>query len=147
MSVRLLRAFNSRLRVDLDVGDSAVTNPVFDAVGGRIHALEAPASSALPLIVFDLAGTTTEGHFEGGVRTVATFDVTIFAKAEVGLDAVALIEEKVFVHLHDQNLSVSSGFDRAYVRAESRGTPVIEGEFLRVDSTFIVEGTDLSTVS
>ncbi len=143
MSVRMLRAFYARLVATTDGGSS---NPVKDAVGSRIHALEAPASSALPLIVFDIASTSTEGFFDGNQRTEATFDVTIFAKTEAGIDSVGVIEEKVFELLHDQNLVATGDLDRAYVRCVSRGVPQIEGEFLRVDSTFLVEGNDSSTI-
>ena len=55
MSVDVSRAFYSRLRTDTGGG----TNAVRTSVGDRIYALEAPASSALPLLVFPKSETST----------------------------------------------------------------------------------------
>lgn len=141
MSVRLMRTFYSRLTADTGGG----TNPVRTAVSDRIYQAEAPASSALPLIVFAFTGSTSTNDFDGNSKVTATVDVTIFGKTEAGIDALALIEEKVHTLMNNQDLTVDSNYDRAYVRSVSRGSANLDGEYLRVDSTFTIEGTDTST--
>ncbi len=138
MSVRLMRAFYSRLSAD--TGGS--TNDLRTAVNDRIFAMEAPASSALPLVIYNFMGIDTSNDFDGNTMTQATVEVSIFQKTEAGVDALASIEEKAYNLLNDQNVS-ATGFDRAYIRSVARGTPLIEGEYMRSDSTFIIEGTDL----
>ena len=75
----------------------------------------------------------------------ATVDVSLFGKTEAGIDALGLIEEKVYTLMHDQDLTVDSNYDRAYVRSVTRGSPTNDGEYLRIDSTFTIEGTNLAS--
>ena len=144
MSVDVSRAFYSAIRSV--VGDTG-TNPIRTSVGDRIFAMEAPASSALPLLVFSVSGSTSSNYFDGSSLIEATVDVSLFGKTEAGVDALALIEAQVYAHVHDQNVTSLPNFDRAKIRSVSRGTPTIEGEYLRVDSTFIIEGLDSSATS
>ena len=143
MSVDVSRAFYTALRAVTGGG----TNPVRTSVGDRIYALEAPASSALPLLVFNVAGSTVTNYFGGESMVQATVDVSIFGKTEAGVDALALIEAQVFTLVHDETVTGLPNLDRAVIRSSSRGTPTIEGEYLRVDSTFIIEGSDSSAAS
>jgi len=143
MSVDISRAFYTALSAVVADG----TNPVRTSVGDRIYALEAPSSSALPLLVFRVSGSTVSNYFGGNSMVQGTVDVTIFGKTEAGVDALALIEAQVFVLLHDKTVTGLPNFDRATIRSSSRGTPTIEGEYLRADSTFIIEGTDNSATS
>lgn len=143
MSVDITRAFYSAIRADTGGG----TNPVRTSVSDRIFALEAPASSALPLLVFSVSGSTSSNYFDGSSLIEATVDVSIFGKTEAGVDALALIEAQVYGQVHDQNVTSLPNFDRAKIRSVSRGTPTIEGEYLRLDSTFIIEGLDSSATS
>jgi len=144
MSVDVSRAFYSAITAN--VGDTG-TNPVKTSVGDRIFALEAPASSALPLLVFTVTGSSVTNYFGGDSLVQATVDVTIFGKTEAGVDALALIEAQVYKQVHDETVTSLPNFDRAVIRSSSRGTPTIEGEYLRTDSTFIIEGTDNSASS
>ncbi len=50
MSQQIARAVYTRLTANL--GETG-TNPLKAAVGDRVYAIEAPASSALPLVVWD----------------------------------------------------------------------------------------------
>mgnify|MGYP003108479193 FL=1 len=143
MSVDVSRAFYTRLRTDTGGG----TNPVRTSVGDRIFAMEAPASSALPLLVFSVTGASVTNFFGGNSQVQATVEVSLFGKTEAGPDALALIEAQVFALLHDQTVTGLPNFDRATIRSSSRGTPTIEGEYLRLDSTFIIDGTDNSASS
>jgi hypothetical protein len=143
MSVDISRAFYAAITA----ADGGQANPVMSSVGSRIYALEAPASSALPLLVFRVSGSTVSNYFGGNSMVQGTVDVTIFGKTEAGVDALALIEAQAFKLLHDETVTGLPNFDRAAIRSSSRGTPTIEGEFLRVDSTFIIEGTDNSATS
>lgn len=143
MSVDISRAFYTALRAVVADG----TNPVRTSVGDRIYALEAPSSSALPLLVFRVSGSTVSNYFGGNSMVQGTVDVTTFGKTEAGVDALALIEAQVFALLHDKTVTGLPNFDRATIRSSSRGTPTIEGEYLRADSTFIIEGTDNSATS
>lgn len=143
LSVDISRAFYTALRAVVADG----TNPVRTSVGDRIFALEAPASSALPLLVFSVSGSTSSNYFDGSSMVQATVDISIFGKTEAGVDALTLIEAQAFALLHDKTVTGLPNFDRATIRSSSRGTPAIEGEYLRVDSTFILEGTDSSATS
>ncbi len=139
MSVYLMRAIYGRLTAVTDAG----TNPVRTAVSDRIYALEAPASSTLPLIVYSLDTPDTERFFSGVVRTTATFTVTVFGKTQAGADALADIDRKVFDLLDQVEVAVTE-HDRGYIRGVSRGAPTIEGEYLRLDSTFQIVATTTS---
>ena len=143
MSLDVSRAFYSRLKVDL--GDS--TNPVRTSVGDRIFAIEAPASSTLPLLVFNVSGSSVTNYFGGNSFVQATVEVSLFGKTEAGVDALATIEAQVHKLVHGQTVTGLPNFDRATIRASSRGTPTLEGEYLRVDSTFIIEGRDNSAAT
>tara|TARA_Y100001937_G_scaffold122940_1_gene184977 strand:+ start:2472 stop:2930 length:459 start_codon:yes stop_codon:yes gene_type:complete len=143
VSVDITRAFYTAITADTGGG----TNPVRSSVGDRIFALEAPASSALPLLVFNVSGSTVANYFGGESMVQASVDVSIFGKTEGGVDALALIEAQVFTLLHDETVTGLPNLDRAVIRSSSRGTPTIEGEYLRVDSTFIIEGLDSSANS
>ena len=144
MSVDISRAFYTALTAV--VGETA-TNPVRTSVGDRIYALEAPASSALPLLVFRVSGSSVSNYFGGNSLVQASVDVSIFGKTEAGIDALTLIEAQAFALLHDETVTGLPNFDRATIRSASRGTPTIEGEFIRLDSTFIIEGSDSSATS
>ena len=139
MSNYLMRGFYSRLNADTGGG----TNAVRTAVTDRIYALEAPASSTLPLIVYALDTPDTERFFSGVVRTTATFTVTVFGKTQAGADALADIDRKVFDLLDQVEVAVT-GHDRGYIRGVSRGAPTIEGEYMRLDSTFQIVATTTS---
>lgn len=134
-----MRAIYGRLTAVTDAG----TNPVRTAVSDRIYALEAPASSTLPLIVYSLDTPDTERFFSGVVRTTATFTVTVFGKTQAGADALADIDRKVFDLLDQVEVAVTD-HDRGYIRGVSRGAPTIEGEYLRLDSTFQIVATTTS---
>jgi hypothetical protein len=135
----LMRGFYSRLNAD--TGSS--TNPVRTAVSDRIYAVEAPASSTLPLVVYSMDSPDTERFFSGIVRSRALFTVSVFGKVELGPDAVADIDRKVFDLLDQQAVTVT-GHDRGYIRGVSRGTPTAEGEYFRSDSTFELVATTTS---
>ena len=85
----------------------------------------------------------TERFFSGVVRTTATFTVTVFGKTQAGADALADIDRKVFDLLDQVEVAVI-GHDRGYIRGVSRGAPTIEGEYLRLDSTFQIVATTTS---
>jgi hypothetical protein len=78
MSNYLMRGFYSRLNAD--TGSS--TNPVRTAVTDRIYAVEAPASSTLPLVVYSMDSVDTERFFSGIVRSTAIFTVTSFPRSK-----------------------------------------------------------------
>jgi len=139
MSNYLMRGFYSRLNAD--TGSS--TNPVRTAVTDRIYAVEAPASSTLPLVVYSMDSVDTERFFSGIVRSTAIFMVTSFSKVEAGPDAATDLDRKVF-DLMDQQTVTVTGHDRGYIRGVTRGTPIAEGEYFRVDSTFQLVATTTS---
>lgn len=144
MSRELARAFYARLTADTGGG----TNPVRTSLSDRIYALEAPVSSAVPLAVWSMNSASSSSFFGGNTHVQATVDLSIFGKTELGLDTLAGIEAQAFALLHDQTITAGlTAFDRAYIRSDSRGTPTLEGEFLRVDSTFIIEGRDNSAAT
>ena len=147
MSRDLARAFYTRLTLDEAPLDAGVTNGLFDAVGGRIYALEAPASSALPLVVYTVSSIAAAGDFGGASMLTASVDLAIFGKTEAGVDALATIERAAYSLLHDSTISGLTDMDRVYIRSSSRGTPTLEGDYLRLDSTFTLEGRDSSAAT
>ncbi len=140
MSQAVSRAVYSRLIVNIaETG----TNPVKAAVSGRIYAVEAPASSSLPLVVWTMDDPSVAGFFGGKTRLTATFTVSVFDKSDVGADSVAGIEDKVFALLHDAEVSVT-GYDRGSIQSTGRGAVLPEGDYLRSDSTFQIVATESS---
>jgi hypothetical protein len=143
VSVRLVRAFYSRLTADTGGG----TNPLRTSVGDRIYQLAAPTDSTLPLVIFTPTGMTSENFFGGNTKVQVTIDLSCFSRLSSGPDALMIIEEQAFALLNQQEPTTASPVDRAFIRSTSRGVPSSDGEYLRVDSTFIVEGTDSSSAS
>jgi len=136
----LMAAIYTRLSED-DAGPA--TNPLMTAVGSRLYALEAPASSSLPLVVYSIGTPDTERFFDGETRITASIEVSVFAKVEGGPKALADIEKLVDDQLDQKSVTVS-GADRGYIRNVQRGVPVIEGEYMRSDSTFEIVSTTTS---
>lgn len=139
MSVDLMKAVYARLTAVTDGG----TNPVRTSVSDRIYALEAPARSAFPLIIYTMDPPDVDHFFGGKSRQTATFTVTIFGKVESGPDAMVDIEKQVADLLDQQSLSVDN-HDRGFVRVLSRGTPETDGEVFRVDTSFEIVATSTS---
>jgi hypothetical protein len=116
---------------------------VASAVGSRVHALEAPVSSSLPLIVYSMDAPLTERFFGGAVRTRANFTVTVFGKTDLGPAAVADIDEKVYSLMNGSIVAVAD-HDRGVIRGVSRGGVALEGDYYRSDSTFEMVATSSS---
>jgi len=140
MSQAVARAVYAQMIAN--VGDTG-TNPLKAAVSNRIYAIEAPASSTLPLVVWTMDDPVVTGFFGGKTRLTATFTVSVFDKADVGADSVAGIEEKVFARLHDAEVAVT-GYDRGSIQSTGRGAVLPEGDYLRADSTFQIVATESS---
>ena len=138
MSQHIARAIYSRLTVN--IGESA-TNPLKAAVSSRIYAIEAPASSALPLVVWTMDDPDVSRFFGGKTRLTVSFTVTVFAKADAGVDAVGAIEGHVFDLLDDEDVAVV-GFDRGVIHSTARGSITPDGDYLRSDSTFQIVATE-----
>jgi len=131
MSVEFMKTVYSRLTYD--AGSS--TNPLRTAVGDRIYAIEAPASAALPLVVYSMDSVDTERYFGGNTMNIGSFTVTVYAAADAGADSILDIEQLVHDILDQQDLVVA-GHDRGYVTNISRGVPELNGEVYRSDSSF-----------
>jgi hypothetical protein len=131
MSVDLMKAIYTRLTYDAGSG----TNPLRTAVSDRIYAIEAPARTTLPLVVYSIDSVDTERFFGGVVREIGSFTVSAFAKSESGADSIVDTEKLVFDLLDQQGVTVTN-HDRGYIRNLSRGVPELDGEAFRVDSTF-----------
>ena len=131
MSVDLMKAIYARLTYD--AGSS--TNPLRTAVSDRIFAIEAPARTTLPLVVYSFDSVDTERFFGGNIREIGSFTVSVFTKAEAGADSIVDMEKLIFENL-DQIDVVVANHDRGYIRNLSRGVPELDGEAFRADSTF-----------
>ncbi len=127
----LLTAVYNRLVAITDGGSS---NPLRDSVGNRIYQIEAPASSALPLVVFALTEVSVTHSFGGREHVTGTLNVSVIGKTENGVAALADIESEVFTLL-DLIDTAGTGYDRVHFRTTERGVPVVEGEYLRLDSS------------
>ena len=131
MSVNIMKAVYARLTYDAGGG----TNPLRTAVSNRIYAIDAPARTPLPLVVYSLDSVDTERFFGGVVREIGSFTITIYAKSDSGADSIVDIEKLVF-DLLDQEAVTVTGHDRGYIRNLSRGVPELDGEVFRTDTTF-----------
>ena len=131
MSVDLMKAIYARLTYDAGSG----TNALRTAVSDRIYAIEAPARTTLPLVVYSVDSVNTERFFGGVVKQTAGFTVSVFAKSESGADSIVDTEELVFDLLDQTSVSVTN-HDRGYIRNVTRGVPELDGEAFRTDTTF-----------
>jgi hypothetical protein len=139
MSVEFSKAIYTRLMHDAGGG----TNPLRTLVSDRIFAIEAPAQTALPLVVYAVMGSQTSRDFGGTVKEVVQVSVTMFGKAEDGADAILDIEDAAFDLLDQRTLAVSS-YDRGYMRNISRGSAILNGEYFSVESVFQISGNKTS---
>lgn len=142
MSDSLMTGFYSRLTSN-DGAETPDYNDFYDAVGGRIFAIEADPSEALPLAIYQMESPVAERYFDGKVRSKTLFRLSIFGKAESGIQTVTDIAEKAFNHLDDAQVTVA-GHDRGVIRGLTMGGPLIEGEYSRVDLTFEMVATSTS---
>jgi len=138
MSQQIARAVYTRLTANL--GETG-TNPLKAAVGDRVYAIEAPASSALPLVVWTMEDPDVSRFFGGKTRLTATFTVSIFDKADAGVDSLGAIEGHAFDLLDDEDVSVV-GYDRGVIHSVARGSVVPDGDYMRSDSTFKIVATE-----
>jgi hypothetical protein len=84
-----MKAIYTRLTYDAGSG----TNPLRTAVSDRIYAIEAPARTTLPLVVYSIDSVDTERFFGGVVREIGSFTVSAFAKSESGADSIVDTEK------------------------------------------------------
>lgn len=135
----LTRAIFSQLTADTyTVGGFSGSNTFKTNMGSRIFLLTAPSSSALPLATFTMSDPATDHFFGGKRKQTASFVVSIFHKAEAGADVMLGYEQNLFSLLDRQSLTVAN-HDRGFVRNLTRGTPELDGEFIRIDSTFEIQ--------
>ena len=132
MTVELMKAIYTRL-----TGDS---NSFASAVGNRIYAIQAPASTAFPLAIYSMESVDTQRFFDGRVQQRGTVVVAIFIKAEAGADSIVDTEKLLFDRMDEVNVSVDN-HDRGFIRGVTRGTPSIGGELLQVESVFEIVAT------
>ena len=133
MSVEILKAVYGQL--------SGGSNAFATAVGSRISFAEAPSGTALPLAVYTMSPPAIERAFGGDAKHTAEVTVSILARTDLGADAAADIEALLYDRLQGATLS-ATGFDRVLVRCLDRGTPEVDGEAIRVDSSFEVIAVD-----
>tara|TARA_R100001086_G_scaffold169725_5_gene92513 strand:+ start:1784 stop:2191 length:408 start_codon:yes stop_codon:yes gene_type:complete len=133
MSVEIMKAVYAHL--------TGGSNAFASAVGDRIFFAEAPAGTALPLAVYTMSPPAIERFFDDDARHTSEVTVSILSLTDQGADAAADIEALLYARLQGVTLS-ATGFDRALVRCLDRGTPEVDGEALRVDSSFEVIAVD-----
>jgi len=142
MTVELMKAVYGRL-VSNDGASPPDYNDFYDAVGGRVYALEGPANATFPLCIYNLQGIDTNRFFDGRVQQIGSISVAIFNKAESGPDSIVDIEKLLFEHMDEESLVVAN-HDRGFVRGVTRGVPQIDDELIQIESTFQIVATSTS---
>ena len=136
MSVELMKSLYAKL-VSNDGGTPPDYNDVYDAVGGRIYALEAPPETVFPFLVYSIDPPDVEHFFGSGKRRLTTTaSMTVYAKVDQGALLAMTVGDKVFT-LFDQAELTATSFDRMYVRALQRGVVEYDGdELFMITNTF-----------
>jgi len=142
MTVELMKAVYARLTSN-DGGVPPDYNDFYDAVGGRVYALEGPANASFPLCIYNLESVDTNRFFDGRVQQIGSISIAVFGKAESGPDSIVDIEKLLFLHLDEVNLTVAD-HDRGFVRGVTRGVPQIDDELIQIESTFQIVATSTS---
>tara|TARA_R110001583_G_scaffold86545_9_gene226064 strand:- start:595 stop:1023 length:429 start_codon:yes stop_codon:yes gene_type:complete len=142
VTVELMKAVFGRLTSN-DGGGTPDYNDFYDAVGGRIYAVEGPANATFPLCIYNLENVQTTRFFGGRVQQRGSIAVGVFAKAESGPDSIVDIEKLLFNHLDEVDLTVAD-HDRGFVRNLTRGTPSVDDELIQIESTFEITATSNS---
>ena len=136
MSVELMKSLYAKL-VSNDGGTPPDYNDVYDAVAGRIYALEAPPETFFPFLVYSIDPPDVEHFFGSGKRRLTTSaSMTVYAKVDQGALLAMTVADKVF-DLFDQADLAATSFDRMYVRALQRGVVEYDGdELFMITNTF-----------
>ena len=142
MTVELMKAVFGRLTSN-DGASPPVYNAFYNAVGGRIYAVEGPAGASFPLCIYNLESISTQRFFGGKVQQRGSIVVGVFAKSELGPDSIVDIEKLLFDHLDSVTLTVA-GHDRGFVRNVTRGTPGVDDELVQIECTFEIVATSNS---
>jgi len=135
MSVELLKSVYARLTSN-DGGAPPDYNDFYDAVGGRIYALEAPPETSFPFCVYNTDQPDVEHFFGNRQRLTSMLTIDVIGTTEAGASALMDVETKLYAHLDLQELACT-GFDRLRIRAIQRGSIEFDGgEQYRISSIF-----------
>jgi hypothetical protein len=106
-------------------------------VGGRIHHLQAPPNTALPLVIVRLDKDQPQTFFDGS--NDLRIEVVIEVQAN---DAATLLNAsgRLFDQLHNQPLSIE-GFRHATMRAVDRGREKADRDALTSTSRWLIIAT------
>jgi len=137
VSVVVMKSVYAFMVADVD----GAANPFEAAVGSRISYAEAPSGTDLPLAVYTMDPPVIERSFSGDTKHTSNLTVSIITEKALGPDAAADIENLLFARMQGATLS-ATGFDRVLVRCTDRGTPEVDGEAFRIDSSFEVIAVD-----
>lgn len=135
MSSEFLKSVYARLTSN-DGGGPPVYNDFYNAVGGRIYALEAPPSTAFPFCVYNMDQPDVDHFFGGKARYTSMLTVDMIGKSDTGALGLMDVEKKLFDHLDLVELSCT-GFDRLRLRTIQRGSVEFDGgQQFRISSIF-----------
>lgn len=135
MSQAIIEGLKTKLYADQTAGT------FYAAVSGRIYENQAPQNSELPHCVFTMVNSDVERYMTGQRSFDCTVTFDIYGKADLGLEVLGDIEEKLYDLLDGVSLTVA-GADRGVVTFNSRNVRGTEEDAHRITDEVRIQATE-----
>ena len=119
------------------LSDTVSTNSIWSHLSGRIHHIQAPPDSALPLLVFRIHMDRPQGYFDGSDDIDVELQLDLWGAAADGAAALAAVNAKIMGLLHRQTLAID-GYVDGECCAVDRGRTSVDDGTIRITSRWRV---------
>lgn len=117
---------------------------VYELVAGKIYQLEAPQSTAMPLLVYAMSNEDTQTFMVSATSSMHTCDVafTIYCTPESSVVDALAIESALFLLLHKASMTPSdASYSTIASICMSRGVPTINTDSIVIDTMYRIFAT------
>lgn len=124
------------------LSDTELASSIWSDLSGRIYHVQAPANSALPLLVFRIRTDRPHGYFSGNDDLDIELQLDLWGAADKGASALTAVNEKIIGLLHCESLSID-GYCNSECRAIDRGRASADYNTLRITSRWRIRASSV----
>jgi len=141
MSAVILQSLRTKLLSSQTVGS------LYALCNGQIWHIEAPQSTAMPLLVYAMTGEQTSSYFVSSSITQHIIDVgfAFYFQTDQGVLAALTAEKALFDLLHKSSITP---YNATYATIEilciSRGTAIMETDAIVINTTYRIIASKIS---
>ena len=122
------------------LSDTELVHSIWSDLSGRIYYVQAPANSALPLLVFHIHTDRPQGYFSGNDDLDVELRLDLWGDADDGASALTAVNEKIVGLLHCESLPID-GYCNSECRAIDRGRAADDDSTLRITSRWRIRAS------